>query len=141
MLQGFTLLLSFSVAVGAGIADNVRVGARGARTAHKQRGRDMETCKWSEAYDKGFSELLVDDHHGIYVPQVFAKSYVVRESDLDEDMAICASGPDEEFYWESWLNIIDGGTIDGASGHVWSLLLEDGAVFAVRADVDIDFDA
>ena len=100
----------------------------------------MKTMTFEQAVDKGFIELLLDGARGIYLPQEFAQSFVVREAELDEDMACCAAGPDQEFYWESWENILDSGTIEGASGHVWALY-QDGDLWAIREDAAIDWDA
>ena len=94
---------------------------------------------FEQAADAGLVRHIVDDHHGIYVPQVFAQSYVVREPDLDEAMQICATDPDHEHYWECWSEILDNGTIEGTDGKVWNLY-QDGDVWAIRSDADIDWD-
>jgi len=96
---------------------------------------------WEEAYNRGHVELIVDSANGIYVPKVFARSYVLREADLDEDMEICSSGPDGEFYWDAWSEIIDNGTIDGLSGAVYRIFVSDnGDVFAVDDSIELDDD-
>ena len=49
--------------------------------------------------------LLVDDHNGIYIPQVFCqsyKAYITNLSEVKEDFEICLSGPDNEEYWDAW---------------------------------------
>jgi hypothetical protein len=96
---------------------------------------------WEDACNGGYVEMLVDSAHGIYVPQVFARSYVLREPALDEDMEICASGPDGEFYWDAWMEILDNGTIEGLSGAVYRIFVsDDGDVFAIDDSIELDDD-
>lgn len=55
-------------------------------------------------------ELLVDDHHGIYIAQIFCESYsayITNMSEVKEDFDICLQGPDHEEYWDAWDNLID----------------------------------
>jgi hypothetical protein len=55
-------------------------------------------------------ELLVDSHHGIYTAQLFCKwyaPYITNMEEVKEDFDICILGPDNEFYWESWENLIN----------------------------------
>jgi hypothetical protein len=66
-------------------------------------------------------ELLVDSHHGQYVPQVFAET-IKRElfsTITAEDWAILEAGPDHESYWDVWIDIeMSAETSDGIS--LWS---------------------
>jgi hypothetical protein len=54
---------------------------------------------------------IIDGAHGIYIPQVWAKRYgvqaVISANVDEEDVRILLSGPDEEFYWESWESVLD----------------------------------
>ena len=61
--------------------------------------------------------LMVDSHHGIYIPQIFVKNVILDEStelnwqngsqdQIDTAIEDCKN-PDNEFYWESWEWIID----------------------------------
>jgi hypothetical protein len=54
-------------------------------------------------------EFLINDAHGIYVPQIFATEYLEKwnHSLNDEDIAILKNGPDEEFYWEVWETLMN----------------------------------
>lgn len=74
-------------------------------------------------------ELLVDSHHGQYVPQVFAET-IKRElfpSITDEDWAILEAGPDHESHWDVWDDItMTAETSDGVS------LWQDGDLWAVN---------
>jgi hypothetical protein len=75
-------------------------------------------------------ELLVDSHHGQYVPQVFAET-IKRElfpSITAEDWAILEAGPDHESYWDAWSDIeMSAETSDGVS--LWS---SEGDLWAVN---------
>ena len=83
------------------------------------------------------SYCIVDGCHGIYVPQNFAKrhdmaSWHVAQDDVD----ILLSGPDNEFYWETWDDVLrDAYYVDGVG--LRFTLEQDGDLFAVRyADDD-----
>ncbi len=53
-------------------------------------------------------ELLVNDAHGQYIPQIFCQQYGHYLPDnLKEDLKICLSGPDNEQYWDAWDSILD----------------------------------
>lgn len=53
---------------------------------------------------------IVDGHHGIYVPQVWAERYgdyleTCRVS--QEDVVILLQGPDHADYWEAWQDVLN----------------------------------
>lgn len=67
-----------------------------------------------EDIDLDKAELFADSARGIYIPQFFAET-VKREfvNNIDaEDYDILISGPDNEFYWETWEDILDNATIN-----------------------------
>ena len=54
-------------------------------------------------------QLICDSHHGIYCPQITIQSLlpeIVAQFEPD-DVKTVLDGPDNEFYWESWENILD----------------------------------
>jgi hypothetical protein len=61
------------------------------------------------------SILLIDGHHGIYIPHLFWTNYKHQlEGFTDEEMAILDKdlrSPDEEHYWEAWEEVLDNGTV------------------------------
>jgi len=75
-------------------------------------------------------ELMVDSHHGIYVPQIFAETVrreLFGDSISAEDFEIISAGPDAEHYWEAWDSILmNAETEDGIS------LYQDGDLWAVN---------
>ena len=77
---------------------------------------------------------LLDDSRGIYIPQIFAETFVFEEIAQHgaaywqgveaEDLETLKKGPDEEFYWEAWDSVAQdafyvvesgGTTIDGVA--------------------------
>ena len=55
-------------------------------------------------------ELLVDDHNGIYTPQVFCQkylNYIVNKEQLKDDIDICLRGADDNDYWDAWDNLLN----------------------------------
>lgn len=75
--------------------------------------------------------LLVGDSAGIYVPQRFVENYDTSLwSNIDpEDVATIEQGPDHEWYWEAWSNILDNATYqhDGRTYHLY----QDGDLYAI----------
>lgn len=75
-------------------------------------------------------EMLVDSHHGIYVPQVFAETVrrdLFGETISAEEWDILAAGPDHPQYWECWHDVeMSAETADGIS------LYKDGDLWAVN---------
>lgn len=81
-------------------------------------------------------ELLLDGHHGVYIPQLFAQYYGDKlkgqQPDISLDIDTLLAGPDGEFYWEAWEGILDGEYLDDngnkftlyQSGDLW--LVPDG---------------
>ena len=93
---------------------------------------------FEQAASEGKVELLVNDAHGIHIPRIFVSEHRLTDPDLAEDLSICAD-PDHEHYWEAWENILDNGTLEGKSGHTWTLH-QDGDLWAIRDDANIDWE-
>ena len=51
-------------------------------------------------------ELLLNDSHGIHVPQMFAEEYFGFDGVDQSDMEICRAGPEHKNYWDAWENIL-----------------------------------
>ena len=66
-------------------------------------------------------ELLLDDHHGIYIPQFFAEEFFGFDGIDQEDIEICRAGPDHEHYWEAWDAILSNAYSIDKHGHEWRL--------------------
>lgn len=78
--------------------------------------------------------LLVSDANGIYVPQFFAKAYDLSLwSGLDPgDVATIEQGPENEYYWDAWNNILDSATYQH-DGRTYRLH-QDGDLWAIDYD-------
>ena len=72
-------------------------------------------------------KLLLDGHRGIYIPRDFCKEINLNKfSGLDPDDAeCCLAGPDEEWYWESWTNIMNHALHIDEDGDEWFLYQDD----------------
>lgn len=68
--------------------------------------------------------LIVDGHHGIYVPQVFAQHFT-QQNCADEDWETLKAGPETDWYWESWEAVLQdwkspkGETLDQTDGDLF----------------------
>lgn len=87
-------------------------------------------------------KLLFSDAHGIYIPQLFCAD--ISKEDCSDfsidwgDVKTCQSGPDAEFYWDAWQAICDSAEYE-EDGVMWRLI-QNGDLFAVRADAEIPED-
>ena len=91
------------------------------------------------------SRLLLSDSHGVYIPQIYCEQ--LTEDDAANmgvewsDVVCCQSGPDQEWYWESWQAILDSAeiiepaTLKEDESH-WRLI-QNGDLWQVRSDVEI----
>lgn len=78
---------------------------------------------------------IIDGANGIYVPQAFCRRYEKTDKVEQEDWDICLSGPDHEFYWEAWDNILNhwGGEETDKTGSTFQVyLFQDGDLFQCR---------
>jgi hypothetical protein len=73
--------------------------------------------------------LLIDSHHGVYVPQLFAEHCAHQWDGIKpKDIQTLLSGPDTEWYWESWETVLNNAkhkTISGLTLH------QDGDLWAI----------
>lgn len=84
-------------------------------------------------------ELLVDGHHGIYVPQEFAKSFNMRAWHVDpEDEKILLEGPYHPDYWEAWDSVLQNAYYTAKNGEQYYLFEDSGDLFAVSEDEDLE---
>jgi len=88
------------------------------------------------------AELLIDNHHGIYIPQIFAEFCDTADWHVSaDDAAVLLAGPDHADYWDTWDHVL--GTAyyladDGRRFTLW----QDGDLWAVPEDAaDADTDA
>ena len=81
--------------------------------------------------EKQTIHCLIDDAHGIYVPQAFAQGFdMVAWSVHPEDAAILSSGPDTEYYWDTWDTVLNDAKFTDEHGETW-YLYQEGDLFVV----------
>lgn len=86
-------------------------------------------------------ELLLNDAHGIYIGQLFCQQYghlIINKYKLQEDIDICLTGPDNEDYIESWVNVMDSAEIVNDKGEKFTVgnLGESGDLWAIPENFD-----
>lgn len=79
--------------------------------------------------------LLADSSRGVYIPQAFAEMcgediWSVREDDLQD----LRQGPEGEYYWDTWISVLDNATatlkgdtyrlLQTEHGDLWALCYE-----------------
>lgn len=82
------------------------------------------------------SICYADSSRGVYIPQHFAES-VVRScvSGVDaEQWLILEFGPDHEFYWDVWCEVIDSARLTHPADGVTYGLWPDGDLWLVPVD-------
>lgn len=75
-------------------------------------------------------KLLVDGHHGVYVPEVFATNYDLSEWSINPDEALELQDVDNEYYWDVWDDVLSYATYTDKDGHEW-FLYQDSDLWAV----------
>lgn len=87
------------------------------------------------------ADLYASDARGVFIPQHFAES-VKREfvhGVSDEDWKTLEEGPDAEWYWDAWSNVLDRAVIkspDGKEGFLW----QDGDLWVIWGEADEDYE-
>jgi len=92
----------------------------------------LELARTGEDIVGVHSKLLLDDRNGIYIPKIFCENFNLSEwslSEDDSDVQACLAGPDEEWYWEAWNNIMSNARYVDANGDEW-YLEQEGDLFA-----------
>lgn len=68
---------------------------------------------------------LLDGAHGQYIPQAFVEVYSPEKWGVtDEDRDILLAGPDHEWYWETWDDVLGNATYTDDLGFKWTLYQE-----------------
>ena len=86
------------------------------------------------------ARLIIGDHWGIYIPQRFCEG--MDSSDAARigvdwaDVQVCQSGPDHDWYWEAWQQILYSAQITDSKGNLWGLY-QNGDLFEYPIGCDI----
>lgn len=79
--------------------------------------------------------LLLGDTHGVYIPQHFAQWYADEFENIDAvDLDTILEGPNEDFYWEAWNNVL---TYAVHKEDGWTLY-HDGDLFLIGPSFDTE---
>jgi len=82
------------------------------------------------------SQLLVDSHHGIYVPKIFVETYpaITKQLNVSEPDSVILQDPDHEYYWDTWADLLDYSDTEfkDQHGNEWTLEQIEGDLFAQR---------
>lgn len=100
-----------------------------------------DICDDLEEGDVTESICIIDGANGIYVPQAFCSRYEKTGTIDQEDWDACLSGPDHEFYWEAWENILNswGGEETDKSGKAFEFFIyQDGDLYQCRRPITIE---
>ena len=88
-------------------------------------------------YNSDNLQLIIDSHHGIYQGKIFAELFTVY---LTEEQKSDLSNPDNEFYWETFAEVIDNIKIKDDKGIQHSFIQIDGDLFAYPSNMELPED-
>ena len=75
-------------------------------------------------------EILMSDNRGVYIPRDFAEGFDGWSGINIEDLEILKKGPDVDWYWEAWDNVLNDAFHNDKDGFTWRLY-QDGDLFAI----------
>jgi hypothetical protein len=74
--------------------------------------------------------IIVGDSQGVYIPESFVNNWSEGWSAIEpEDVKIIEEGPEADFYWDAWDNILRDAFLVDQNGREWHLY-QDGDLFA-----------
>ena len=78
---------------------------------------------------------LIDGHHGIYIPQIFARNFPTADWGVTTEQAdILREGPGlngaADLYWDVWDEVLTNAEWRDGDGNLW-MLMQDSDLFAV----------
>jgi len=77
-------------------------------------------------------QLLLDCHHGMYIPKLFLEQYssrLVKELTAEEKRDL--NHPEQEFYWDVWNTVIENSILLDDDDNFYYLCENDGDLWAV----------
>lgn len=83
---------------------------------------------------------LFDGASGVYIPQQFADEISRKcvEGVSDEDYETLAAGPEHEWYWETWNDVLDNAVLTEPSTGRRYTMHQDGDVFLIEEGAEFD---
>lgn len=65
---------------------------------------------------------ILDSARGVYIPQNFVELFNASEWGIsDKDKNILLQGPENEWYWETWDEVLDNAEYTDENGHEYRL--------------------
>ena len=82
--------------------------------------------------------LLIDGGHGQYIPQVFVGTVDRKRITgiSDDQWAILSAGPEHEWYWEVWDEVLNGAIVTNPSTQERYYLHHDGDLWLIPEDAE-----
>jgi len=78
--------------------------------------------------------ILINDSHGVYIPQFFAEQFNVEGWEVEKgDLDILIAGPEHDLYWDAWNDVTSYASYQDDDGMKWTLY-QDGDLFAICED-------
>lgn len=64
--------------------------------------------------------LLIDSHHGQYIPQIAAE--ILTDWDIgSQDLETLSAGPEDPYYWDTWDRVLNNAIRVDEDGLRWQL--------------------
>lgn len=84
------------------------------------------------------AELFLDDARGIYIPQNFAE--IVKrefvEGVSEEQWAILEAGPEHEWYWDAWDEVLNSAVLTNPTTEERFTLYQDGILWLIPENAE-----
>lgn len=84
--------------------------------------------------------LYLDEHRGIYIPQVFAR--ITKHECVDgvrgEVWAALEAGPDHDLYWDAWQEVLDNATLTDPKTNVRYTVYQNGTCWLIPEGMEWD---
>ena len=93
---------------------------------------------YKEIQMSGIIILKLNDSRGVYLPQCFVEDCgAAFWSVCTEDRDILKAGPDHEWYWDAWENVLNSAVFTDDDGMRWELWQDwdEGDLFAICPDL------
>ena len=74
--------------------------------------------------------LLLSDSRGVYIPRDFVNNFDLDKWHVKADYQDVLSSPDNEWYWDTWEQLLNNAYLIDESGNKW-VLYQDGDLCAI----------
>ena len=68
----------------------------------------IETPEQAQEHWENNATLIISDSWGVFIPQRFAEmAPITKDCDMRDALAVVAQGPENDYYWETWEDILN----------------------------------